>query len=337
MIGFEGLQKSAIALVNPASPNSPPPTAFTYDPSGMPTLSGQLNNFPFLYQGMEHKFLEPNQFYYGGDGQFYSAQIQRGFSIAGAQSTSGPGGPGPRRAHHGRHHGGGGRGRGAAVNGHTDVAATADVVAAGGGDTGSSGGTPSSLPGLLEDIYNFFSDLFGGGGGQSLPPNYFVYQARLQRARRHPQYPEIDGVAIDIVLNQSPAAPEFCADPHPCAEPPLTRTGSPAPCMACGCTACATIPMTVTGYDNGYESTGKNPGDPAYGITASGSVAGAGTIAAPNRFGYGTKMFVPGYGCGQVEDRGGAITGNHIDLWFPSVTAARGWGLHRNVPVSVCQ
>ena len=162
---------------------------------------------------------------YGGDGQFYSAQIQRGFSIAGAQNTCGPGGPGPRRAHHGRHHGGGGRGRGAAVNGHTDVATTADVEA-GGGDTGSGdsgGGTPSSLPGLLEDLYNFFSDLFGGGGGQSLPPNYFVYQARLQRARRHPQYPDIDGAATDIVLKQSPAAPKFCADPHPCNKPPLQK------------------------------------------------------------------------------------------------------------------
>ncbi|HVA67208.1 MAG TPA: hypothetical protein VNK24_09850, partial [Elusimicrobiota bacterium] len=73
-------------------------------------MSGQANSYPFLYQGMEHEFTEPNQFYYGGDGQFYSAQIQRGFSIAGAQNTCGPGGPGPRRAHHGRHHGGGGRG-----------------------------------------------------------------------------------------------------------------------------------------------------------------------------------------------------------------------------------
>jgi len=63
----------------------------------MPTLSGQSNNYAFLYQGMEHEFTEPNQFYYGRDGHFYSAQIQRGFSIAGAQSTSGPGGAGPRR------------------------------------------------------------------------------------------------------------------------------------------------------------------------------------------------------------------------------------------------
>jgi len=199
-------------------------------------VSGQANSYPFLYQGMENEFTDAQAdlgqgiLYYPGDGQFYSAQIARSLSLSGAQSTSGPGGAGPRRAHHGHHHGGGGA-RGAAVNGHVDAAATADVVAAGGGDTGSSGsggGTPSSLPGLLEDLYNFFSDLFGGGGGQSLPPNYFVFKARIERARRHPQYPDIDGAAIDIVLNQSPAAPEFCADPHPCNTPPLQKGSNSA-------------------------------------------------------------------------------------------------------------
>ncbi len=82
-------------------------------------------------------------------------------------------------------------------------------MAAGGGDTGSGGsggGTPSPLPGLLEDLYNFFSDLFGGGGGQSLPPNYFVFQARLQRARRHPQYPDIDSIPKHVIVNQAPSA-----------------------------------------------------------------------------------------------------------------------------------
>jgi len=38
-------------------------------------MTGTSSNYPFLYQGREHEFLEPNQFYYGGDGQFYSAQI----------------------------------------------------------------------------------------------------------------------------------------------------------------------------------------------------------------------------------------------------------------------
>src|SRR5690349_8506028 len=81
---------------------------------------------------------------------------------------------------------------------------------------------------------------------------------------------------------------------------------------------CGTVNMLVTGYDNSFQSTGKNPGDPGYGITASGQVAGSGTIAAPRTYPFGTSMQVPGYGSGTVQDRGGAIRGNHIDVWFPT-------------------
>jgi len=38
--------------------------------------------------------------------------------------------------------------------------------------------------------------------------------------------------------------------------------------------------MTITGYDNGFNSTQKNPGDPGYGMTKNNTVAGPGTIAA---------------------------------------------------------
>jgi 3D (Asp-Asp-Asp) domain-containing protein len=37
-----------------------------------------------------------------------------------------------------------------------------------------------------------------------------------------------------------------------------------------------------------------------------------------------------------VLDRGGAIKGSHIDVWFSSEAAATQWGLHRHVPVEVC-
>jgi 3D (Asp-Asp-Asp) domain-containing protein len=104
----------------------------------------------------------------------------------------------------------------------------------------------------------------------------------------------------------------------------------------CGCLRCHIVYMAVTGYDNGYESTGKNPGDPGYGITSSGKTAGPGTIAAPKTYPYGTGMYVPGYGCGNVQDRGGAIKGAHIDLWFSTKQAAINWGRHLHVPVEVC-
>jgi RHS repeat-associated protein len=108
----------------------------------------------------------------------------------------------------------------------------------------------------------------------------------------------------------------------------------PVPCH-CGCKSCHTVNMLVTGYDNSYQSTGKNPGDPGYGETAHQTQAGPGTIAAPRTYKFNTKMFVPGYGCGSVQDRGGAIKGNHIDVWFSTTQQALNWG-RPHVSVEVC-
>ena len=55
------------------------------------------------------------------------------------------------------------------------------------------------------------------------------------------------------------------------------------------------------------------------GITASGTKATAGrTIAAPSNFKFGTKVVING-NTYVVEDRGGAIKGNKIDLFLPSL------------------
>eukprot|EP00249_Psilotum_nudum_P006176 c19512_g1_i1 orf=335-688(+) len=53
-----------------------------------------------------------------------------------------------------------------------------------------------------------------------------------------------------------------------------------------------------------------------------------GTIAADTNFyPFGTRMFVPGYGWGKVEDRGGAIKGpERIDLYYRSHKDALKWG-----------
>jgi len=163
--------------------------------------------------------------YYSGDGQFYSARLGRSLSLAGALDTGCAGGAGPRRGHHGHHHGGGGRG--AAINGRTDAATMADVAVEGGGgySSGEGGGTPSSLPTILEDLYNFFNGLFGGGGGSSLPPNYFVFQARLERAGRHPLYDQILRIARQLILTQASPVWELFSGPGtiPPNVPPLLR------------------------------------------------------------------------------------------------------------------
>jgi len=81
--------------------------------------------------------------------------------------------------------------------------------------------------------------------------------------------------------------------------------------------------VVATGYTAGYESTGKHPGHPQYGITYSGVKVKRdlySTIAADlNVFPIGTILFIPGYGYGVVADKGSAIKGNKIDLYFETV------------------
>jgi len=103
--------------------------------------------------------------------------------------------------------------------------------------------------------------------------------------------------------------------------------------------------MLVTAYDAGQKSTGWKhkwgccllPPVYAYGphegkrkqvgITSDGTRAKKGTIAADiGRYPYGTKMYIPGYGWGEVHDTGSAIKGDHIDLFFPDGKDARKWG-----------
>ena len=61
--------------------------------------------------------------------------------------------------------------------------------------------------------------------------------------------------------------------------------------------------------------------------TASGLPLGWGTVAVDTRiFPFGTKMYIPGYGDGVAADRGSAIVGKIIDIWFPTCAQARAWG-----------
>jgi 3D (Asp-Asp-Asp) domain-containing protein len=71
------------------------------------------------------------------------------------------------------------------------------------------------------------------------------------------------------------------------------------------------------------------------GVTAAGTKAKPGTLAADvSKYPFGTVMWVPGYGYGRVEDRGSAIQGEHIDLYFKSHKQALQWG-RQNVRVKV--
>ena len=82
------------------------------------------------------------------------------------------------------------------------------------------------------------------------------------------------------------------------------------------------VSVVATGYTAGYESTGKYPNHPSYGITYSGvkvrrDKSAISTIAADlNIFPLGTILYIPGYGYGVVADKGAAIKGKKLDLYF---------------------
>ncbi len=101
------------------------------------------------------------------------------------------------------------------------------------------------------------------------------------------------------------------------------------------------VEVVATGYTAGIESTGKTPDHPEYGITYSGVRVKRdlySTIAADlSVFPIGTILFIPGYGFGVVADKGGAIKGHRIDLYYETVEDVyKYWG-KRKVNVYIVQ
>ena len=94
--------------------------------------------------------------------------------------------------------------------------------------------------------------------------------------------------------------------------------------------------MVATAYDLSFESTGKNPGDPYYGITASGAKAQPGTVAVdPSVIPLGTKLYIastdgsPDYGFATALDTGSAIKGYRIDLFMEDNQDALNFGIRQ--------
>lgn len=141
----------------------------------------------------------------------------------------------------------------------------------------------------------------------------------------------------------------------------------------CGCGKCCSWErgswkfLKLDFWDR-YISKGRHKGEPYSGLTASGTkprepypglfstdslrrpwmipvrvvffpwlfLPHDGTIAADTRYHrFGTRMYVPGYGWGRVEDRGGAIKGaDRLDLFMTSHRRAGRWG-RRRLPVRI--
>lgn len=86
------------------------------------------------------------------------------------------------------------------------------------------------------------------------------------------------------------------------------------------------LDITCTAYDLGFASCGKYPGDPGYGITASGMKAQRGVVSVdPRVIPLGTRLYIEAadgsswcYGYAVAGDTGGNIKGNRIDLFMDS-------------------
>ena len=101
------------------------------------------------------------------------------------------------------------------------------------------------------------------------------------------------------------------------------RRGAKAEAAAPAENAPALQRVIVTGYCSCPKCCGAKAG----GLTATGTKAQLGTIAAdPSIFPFGTQLNVPGYGEGVVEDTGSRVKGFHIDVWFPTHAQAKAWG-----------
>ncbi len=92
--------------------------------------------------------------------------------------------------------------------------------------------------------------------------------------------------------------------------------------------------FTVTAYCSCEKCCDKKPSDKWYGITATGEQAKWGIVAVDRKvIKLGSRLRIEGFPntTFRAEDVGGAIKGNHIDIWFSSHKQALKFGVKKMV------
>jgi 3D (Asp-Asp-Asp) domain-containing protein len=108
-----------------------------------------------------------------------------------------------------------------------------------------------------------------------------------------------------------------------------------APAPAPGAAAAAATGTAPSVTDGTKTLTVSSTGYSLPGRTATGLPVGFGIVAVdPAVIPLGTRMSIPGYGEGVAADTGGAVQGQTIDLWFPTLAEALAWG-RRTVTITL--
>ena len=107
---------------------------------------------------------------------------------------------------------------------------------------------------------------------------------------------------------------------------PVVVSGPPTALTAPALASVSGGARTITVSSTGYSLPGR---------TATGMPTGWGVVAVdPSVIPLGTRLTIPGYGEGVAADTGGAVRGNAIDLWFPTLAQANAWG-RRTVTITL--
>ncbi len=95
--------------------------------------------------------------------------------------------------------------------------------------------------------------------------------------------------------------------------------------------------VKLTAYDAGFNSTGKTPEHPEYGITYSGTRVAAGRTVAvdPKIIPLGWWIYIEGYGFRKAEDIGSGVKGKHVDIYVEDEDEANKFGLKKGNTVYI--
>jgi 3D (Asp-Asp-Asp) domain-containing protein len=150
----------------------------------------------------------------------------------------------------------------------------------------------------------------------------FIARLRTEQQLRRSQIAALQTAARQVERTSDEIqAQASAAAATPAAEPATgTADGGPSP------TPLVTVTRTLTVSSTGYVLAGR---------TATGIPVAYGVVAVdPSVIPLGTRLTIPGYGEAVAADTGGAVRGNTIDLWFPTLAQARAWG-RRTVTITL--